>query len=275
MVVGITRVTLALPGNDSLKGKRSVVKKLLERVRARFHLSAAEVAAHDSLQRAVLGFATVGSDGRKVATVLERMVDFIDDAGLAQVVAVEQETVNYGDDTLGEDVWGSYAEKFGADDVWPPEGVAPAGRGTRGPGIEGSGHRVRIRPGSLGFGSRNTVETDDDAAPPAGNPQDDDPDQEEDVVSHRTAMLGHVIRRNHYPPPPGEAQGPESPRADHHHRGRRHRRPLPGPGLLHRPRRRGGHRGDRPGAPGGERLPPPAPGQGAHRPPGPGPGVPL
>ena len=179
MVVGITRVTLALPGNDSLKGKRSVVKKLLERVRARFHLSAAEVAAHDSLQRAVLGFATVGSDGRKVATVLERMVDFIDDAGLAQVVAVEQETVNYGDDTLGEDVWGSYAEKFGADDVWPPEGVAPAA-GDAAP-ESGSGHRVRIRPGSLGFGSRNTVETDDDAAPPAGDPQDDDPDQEEEA----------------------------------------------------------------------------------------------
>ena len=182
MVVGITRVSLALPGNDSLKGKRSVVKKLLERVRSRFHISAAEVDAQDSLQRAVLGFATVGSDGRKVATVLERMVDFIDDAGLAQVVAVEQETVNYGDDALGEDVWGSYAEKFGADETWPPAGVMPAlDAGPAGDADArdatdadaiatdageladardgaGSGHRVRIRPGSLGFGSRKAVD---------------------------------------------------------------------------------------------------------------------
>jgi len=160
MVVGITRVTLALPGNDSLKGKRSVVKKLLERVRARFHLSAAEVDAQDSLQRAVLGFATVGSDGRKVTTVLERMVDFIDDAGLAQVVAVEQETVNYGDDALGEDVWGSYAEKFGADESWPPAGVTPAVG--EGPGTVETEHRVRIRPGSLGFGSRKANEDDEE-----------------------------------------------------------------------------------------------------------------
>ena len=44
MVVGICRVVLALPWNDSLKGKRSVVKRILERARVRFNVAAAEVA---------------------------------------------------------------------------------------------------------------------------------------------------------------------------------------------------------------------------------------
>jgi uncharacterized protein YlxP (DUF503 family) len=33
MVIGVLRIELALPENDSLKGKRAVVRSLLDRIR--------------------------------------------------------------------------------------------------------------------------------------------------------------------------------------------------------------------------------------------------
>lgn len=150
MVVGITRVVLAIPGTGSLKEKRSVVKKLLDRVRARFHVSAAEVDLQDVHTQAVLGVVTVGSETRRVAPILERVVDFIDAAGLAQIVAVEHETVSYAEG-FGAEAFETYADKFGSDESWPPPGTAPASGSEE--AKETTGRRVRLKPGSLGFGS--------------------------------------------------------------------------------------------------------------------------
>ena len=61
MVVGICRLSLHLPDAHSLKDKRSVVRRLLERLRQR-NVAASEVDAHDLWQRAVLGIAVVARD---------------------------------------------------------------------------------------------------------------------------------------------------------------------------------------------------------------------
>lgn len=86
MVVGMCRVVLALPWNDSLKGKRSVVKSVLERARTRFHVAAAEVADLDQHRRATLGFAVVSNDARHVRSVLDKLVGFVAGAGQAQLI---------------------------------------------------------------------------------------------------------------------------------------------------------------------------------------------
>jgi uncharacterized protein len=88
MVVGICRVVLALPWNDSLKGKRSVVKSIVERTRQRFHVAAAEVDDLDSHRRATLGFAVVSNDVRHAQSVLDKLVGFV--AGATQAELVDQ-----------------------------------------------------------------------------------------------------------------------------------------------------------------------------------------
>jgi uncharacterized protein YlxP (DUF503 family) len=88
MVVAICRVVLALPWNDSLKGKRSVVKSILERARQRFHVAAAEVDDLDVHRRATLGFAVVSNDVRHAQSVLDKLVSFI--AGATQAELVDQ-----------------------------------------------------------------------------------------------------------------------------------------------------------------------------------------
>lgn len=107
MIVGVLRVVLALPYNDSLKGKRSVVKSTLERVRNRFHVSAAEIEDHDAHRRAVLGFACVSNDGRHAQSVLDKVVSFIATASNAQLVdrAVSIEHIALGTPGLSEDRW--------------------------------------------------------------------------------------------------------------------------------------------------------------------------
>jgi uncharacterized protein len=90
MVVGLCRVVLALPWNDSLKGKRSVVKSVLERARGRFQVAAAEVADQDAHRRATLGFAVVSNDARHARSVLDKLVGFVATASQAQLI--EQQT---------------------------------------------------------------------------------------------------------------------------------------------------------------------------------------
>jgi uncharacterized protein YlxP (DUF503 family) len=86
MVVGLCRVVLALPWNDSLKGKRSVVKSILERARGRFHVAAAEVADLDAHRRATLGFAVISNDARHARSVLDKLVSFVGSATQAQLI---------------------------------------------------------------------------------------------------------------------------------------------------------------------------------------------
>ena len=95
MVVGIARIVLSLPGNDSLKGKRSVVKSILERARTRFHVAAAEVDDMDAHRRATLGFAVVSNDSRHARSLLDKLVGFVASASEAQVIDQSSSVEHY------------------------------------------------------------------------------------------------------------------------------------------------------------------------------------
>lgn len=85
MVVGILRLTLYLPENHSLKGKRGVLNKVKSRVANTFNVSVAECEAQDMWQRAVLGVARIGSDAADVEGVLRQVVRFVDDMQVAEI----------------------------------------------------------------------------------------------------------------------------------------------------------------------------------------------
>lgn len=77
MVVGVCTLEILLPGNRSLKGKRSVIKSLLARVRQEFNVSAAEIDSHDNWQLATLGLATISTSATYAHGLLERSVQWI------------------------------------------------------------------------------------------------------------------------------------------------------------------------------------------------------
>jgi uncharacterized protein len=86
MVVGICSIDLRLPGNDSLKGKRSVVRRIKERVKNTFNVSVAEVEYLDMLQRVGLGIAFVSNDASHVHSTLSKVVNFIDHLYVAELL---------------------------------------------------------------------------------------------------------------------------------------------------------------------------------------------
>ena len=61
MVVGVCQISLSLPGVTSLKAKRSIVRKVLDRTSNKFNVAAAEVGQQDTHRQAVLGFAVVSA----------------------------------------------------------------------------------------------------------------------------------------------------------------------------------------------------------------------
>jgi len=76
--VGVCTIELRLPGNDSLKGKRRIIKSIIARVGQQFNVSIAEVESQDTWQRAVLGVSGVSSSAEYVHGQMERVVEWIE-----------------------------------------------------------------------------------------------------------------------------------------------------------------------------------------------------
>ena len=77
MNVGVCKISLRLPENQSLKGKRRVLKSITTRVGNQFNVSIAEVDDQDLWQLATLGICCVSNNKRYTNEVLSKVVDFI------------------------------------------------------------------------------------------------------------------------------------------------------------------------------------------------------
>src|SRR4030067_1999019 len=77
MNIGVAKVSLRLPENMDLKGKRQVIKSITGRVRNRFQVTVAEVDDNDSWQRATIGIGYISNNKRFTNQVLSKAVDFI------------------------------------------------------------------------------------------------------------------------------------------------------------------------------------------------------
>jgi len=91
MVVGVLKLNLFLPENHSLKGKRGVLKRIQAQVSNQFKISVTECGDQDLWQSAVLGFGVVGTSQPILEATLQKVVEFVDDMGLAQVCRAELE----------------------------------------------------------------------------------------------------------------------------------------------------------------------------------------
>ena len=93
MTVGVALVSFRLYEIRSLKDKRKIVKGLVEKSRSRFNVTVAEVADQDVHQKASIGIAVIGNDGRVLNSLLDRIIDFMDSLSLADLVSREIELI--------------------------------------------------------------------------------------------------------------------------------------------------------------------------------------
>ncbi len=97
MTVGVIIIDMRLFDCHTRKQKRSTVARILNRIRSRHPVSIAEVGCLDLLQRAVLGGSMTASHDSVILAVFAQIEDDIYQAGLAEIISIDTDLINYGD----------------------------------------------------------------------------------------------------------------------------------------------------------------------------------
>lgn len=93
MVVAVCRISLHLHGVSSLKEKRQLLKKIIERTKNRFNVSAAEVGSNDMWQKGEVGLSVIGNDASFVNSVMDTIINYIEDMHLAEIIESDLEVI--------------------------------------------------------------------------------------------------------------------------------------------------------------------------------------
>ncbi len=94
MVVGFGKITLRIHDCRSLKGKRKVVKSMINQLQNNFNVSVAEVGSNDIHQRAEIGFALAGNSRRMINSKIDKIFNLADELRLAEIIDTEMEIIN-------------------------------------------------------------------------------------------------------------------------------------------------------------------------------------
>ncbi len=86
MFIGVLTLELSIHFAGSLKDKRSVVNSLLDRIRNRFNVSAAQLDNHDLWNSATLGVCVISNDQTTANTVLNHVRDLAETEHRCDVV---------------------------------------------------------------------------------------------------------------------------------------------------------------------------------------------
>ncbi len=94
MHIGICKITLYIPKNQNLKGKRRIVKSVCDRLRSRFNIAIAEVDDHELWQKAIIGIACISTDHSHVQQTLSNILQELTTmTGEFELINSEQEII--------------------------------------------------------------------------------------------------------------------------------------------------------------------------------------
>jgi uncharacterized protein YlxP (DUF503 family) len=94
MVVGTLIIEFRLHDNRSLKGKRKVVRSMVDKVKHKFNVAVAEIGSNDKWQKIELGISTVGNDRRHIDSSLNNILTYLESLYLAEIVDSKAEILN-------------------------------------------------------------------------------------------------------------------------------------------------------------------------------------
>ena len=92
MRVGVLTAQLHMQGITSLKEKRSIVKSVVSRLKARFNISISEVDHQDEKTSAVIAAAIVCNEARFINKQFDTIIDFMRKDGRFYLGEVNRET---------------------------------------------------------------------------------------------------------------------------------------------------------------------------------------
>lgn len=86
MVVGLLVVQIHVPGSQSLKDKRQVVRRIKDRVKNRFNVSVAETDGQNTWQQCELSISMVAVMEAAVEREFQHILDYIDSVPEADMI---------------------------------------------------------------------------------------------------------------------------------------------------------------------------------------------
>ncbi len=92
MIVGVLTAHLSMQGVTSLKGKRSIVKSVIGRLKSRFNILISEVDHQDSKTSAVIGISIVSNDTHFIDQQFDTIINFMRNDGRFYLGQIERET---------------------------------------------------------------------------------------------------------------------------------------------------------------------------------------
>ncbi|WP_224365118.1 DUF503 domain-containing protein [Hyalangium versicolor] len=104
MFVCVARLTLQIHESGSLKAKRQVLRRVTERVKARFNVAVAEVEDQDLWQKATIALAVVGNERAHVDEQMEKIIHFVEEMYVAPLLTREKEILAFGDKLFAHEV---------------------------------------------------------------------------------------------------------------------------------------------------------------------------
>ena len=78
MIVGTCKIYLRAPWVNTLKEKRSAVKRIIERIKNKFNVSAAEIEDNDVHKSIVIGFACVTNSEAHANSIIDNVINFVE-----------------------------------------------------------------------------------------------------------------------------------------------------------------------------------------------------
>ncbi len=98
MVVGVSCIEIFFPECQSLKDKRQMIKKIVEKTRGKFNISIIEVRQTNLWQRASIGFALMGINRDHVSSAIENVYRYVESLYLGEIIDTWTEIIVMGNE---------------------------------------------------------------------------------------------------------------------------------------------------------------------------------
>ncbi|MFN2363995.1 MAG: DUF503 domain-containing protein [Halarsenatibacteraceae bacterium] len=89
IVIGL-RLDLYLPGVNSLKEKRRLIKSLLDKINNKFNVSIAEIDNQDMWQRSVIGIVSVSNSRKPIERIFTSLIELVDQKSGIELMQTEK-----------------------------------------------------------------------------------------------------------------------------------------------------------------------------------------
>ena len=93
MTIGILKITLFIPGSNSLKEKRMVLHSLKARLRNNFNVAVNQISDEDKWQKTTLAVVGVEKARNNMNSVLSNIVNFVEELKTTDLINYEMELI--------------------------------------------------------------------------------------------------------------------------------------------------------------------------------------